>query len=111
VNAPFGVCRRLGADHVQSIRHRDFDAAFVTAHCKALPSGTLKQQLLADGPEPELRVILQSFGRADALTMDRAMCCKNASTSTTLAMLPNLPNGSALKLPLPPECRRPSVMP
>jgi hypothetical protein len=53
---------------VQSIRHRDFDAAFVTAHCKTLPSGTLEQQLLADGLEPELRAILQSFGRADALT-------------------------------------------
>jgi putative ATP-dependent endonuclease of the OLD family len=65
-----------GNSYVQSIRNRDFDAAFVTARCKTLRAGTLEQQLLADGLEPELRAILQSFGRADALTMDRALLQK-----------------------------------
>jgi putative ATP-dependent endonuclease of OLD family len=61
-----------GLGYVQSIATRDFDAAFVAARCATLPSGTLEQQLLADGLEPDLRDVLRSIGIADALTMDQA---------------------------------------
>lgn len=60
-----------GQGYVRSIAARDFDAAFVAARCSTLPAGTLEQQLLADGLEPDLRNVLQSLGVADAQTMDR----------------------------------------
>jgi putative ATP-dependent endonuclease of the OLD family len=60
-----------GVGYVQAISGRGLDAAFVTERCKTLPSGTLEQQLLADGLEPVLRDVLQSIGHADALAMDR----------------------------------------
>ncbi len=59
-----------GLGYVRAISDRDFDAADVGQRCNTLPAGTLEQQLLADGLEPELRAILQSIGKADALTID-----------------------------------------
>jgi putative ATP-dependent endonuclease of OLD family len=61
-----------GLGYVRAISARDFDAAEVAQRCKTLPAGTLEQQLLADGLEPELRAALQSIGEANALTIDRA---------------------------------------
>jgi len=59
-----------GLGFVQAITARDFDATEVGQRCKTLPAGTLEQQLLADGFEPELRAILQDLGQPDALAID-----------------------------------------
>jgi putative ATP-dependent endonuclease of OLD family len=61
-----------GLGYVRAITARDFDATFVAQRCSTLPSGTLEQQLLADGLEPDLREVLQSIGETDALTINRA---------------------------------------
>jgi putative ATP-dependent endonuclease of OLD family len=62
---------QAGLSYVKNIAARDFEAAFVAERCKTLPAGTLEQQLLADGLEPDLRQILQAIGQADALTVDK----------------------------------------
>jgi putative ATP-dependent endonuclease of OLD family len=59
-----------GLGYVRAIAGRDFAPAFVDDRCKTLPAGTLEQQLLADGFEPELRKIMQSLGQTDPMTMD-----------------------------------------
>ncbi|HUZ96642.1 MAG TPA: AAA family ATPase [Edaphobacter sp.] len=61
-----------GVGYVRAISAREFTAAHVAQRCNTLPAGTLEQQLLADGLEPELRAVLQSIGEANALTVDRA---------------------------------------
>jgi putative ATP-dependent endonuclease of OLD family len=60
-----------GTGYVNSILDRDFSAPEVAQRCSTLPSGTLEQQLLADGLEPELRTILQNIGQANAATVNR----------------------------------------
>jgi putative ATP-dependent endonuclease of OLD family len=61
---------QAGQTYVSAITARDFDPAFVSQRCRTLQAGTLEQQLLSDGLEADLRSILQSIGKADALTMD-----------------------------------------
>jgi putative ATP-dependent endonuclease of the OLD family len=63
---------QAGQQYCQTIGNRGFDSTTVTAKCRMLPAGHLEQQLLADGFEPDLRVILQSLGHADAPTLDRS---------------------------------------
>lgn len=60
-----------GNVYCQSIGNRHFEPAFVAARCRRLPAGNLEQQLLADGLEPELRVILRALGHEDAGTLDQ----------------------------------------
>lgn len=72
-----------GSSYVQSITDRGFEVAFVAQRCKKLPAGTLEQQLLADGLEPELRQILQTLGYADASTMDRQALEKRLDANKT----------------------------
>jgi len=62
---------QAGLGYVQTIINRDFDNEFVQQRCRTLPAGTLEQQLLTDGLEPELRSILQHIGQADADAIDR----------------------------------------
>jgi putative ATP-dependent endonuclease of OLD family len=61
-----------GLGYVGAISERDFTAAEVAQRCSTLPAGTLEQQLLADGLEPDLRAILQTIGQGNALTVNRA---------------------------------------
>jgi len=61
-----------GVGYVRAISAREFTASQVAQRCSTLSAGTLEQQLLADGLEPELRAVLQSIGEANALTVDRA---------------------------------------
>jgi putative ATP-dependent endonuclease of OLD family len=63
---------QAGMTYVQTITSRDFLPAFVAQRCRTLAAGTLEQQLLADGLEPDLRDILLRQGHTDALTIDRA---------------------------------------
>lgn len=60
-----------GVGYVRAISAREFTAPDVAQRCSTLPAGTLEQQLLADGLEPELRAVLHSIGEANALTVDR----------------------------------------
>ena len=60
-----------GQQYVAAIAAREFDAAFVAGHCRTHPAGTLEDQLLADGLEPELRSILEALGQDDADMIDR----------------------------------------
>jgi putative ATP-dependent endonuclease of OLD family len=60
-----------GQNYIESITNRGFDAAFVRERCRTLSARNLEQQLLADGLEPELRIVLQNIGVANALTIDR----------------------------------------
>jgi putative ATP-dependent endonuclease of the OLD family len=55
-----------GQSYVRAISARDFHAGEVTQRCSTLPAGTLEQQLLADGLEPELRAILHAIGQVNA---------------------------------------------
>ena len=59
-----------GRKYSAGIVDRGFDQAWVDMRCLLLPAGTLEQQLLADGFEPELRAILVGLGKADAATCD-----------------------------------------
>ena len=82
-----------GLSYVRAISARDFDAVFVAQRCKTLPAGTLEQQLLADGLEPELRAVLQSIGETDALTIARAAlerCLDNKKTSYAAELAPRI---------------------
>jgi putative ATP-dependent endonuclease of OLD family len=72
-----------GLGYVRAIAERDFDAAFVAQRCRTLPAGTLEQQLLADGLEPELRAALQGIGEANALTIDRRALEKSLDDNKT----------------------------
>jgi putative ATP-dependent endonuclease of OLD family len=60
-----------GQNYIASITGRGFNAAFVRERCRTLSAKNLEQQLLADGLEPELRIVLENIGVANALTMDR----------------------------------------
>lgn len=59
-----------GQGYKDGILARDFDGTFVDERCRLLPAGHLEQQLIADGIEPELRAILNTLGRPNALTCD-----------------------------------------
>jgi putative ATP-dependent endonuclease of the OLD family len=73
-----------GQGYMQAITARDFDVAFVAQRCRLLPAGTLEQQLLADGLEPELRAILQSVGETDAQMVDRVTLERYLDSNKTL---------------------------
>jgi putative ATP-dependent endonuclease of OLD family len=60
-----------GVGYCDSIGYRHFSVAVVAQKCRRLPAGHLEQQLLADGLEPELRLILIALGHTDAATIDR----------------------------------------
>jgi putative ATP-dependent endonuclease of OLD family len=62
---------QAGQAYCRGITDCGFDPAFVAQRCRTLPAGNLEQQLLADGFESELRAILQGFGKADAVMIDR----------------------------------------
>lgn len=72
-----------GLGYVGAISARDFDAAFVSQRCKNLRAGTLEEQLLADGLEPELRTALQDIGEPNAQTIDRAALQRRLSVNKT----------------------------
>lgn len=93
-----------GLGYIRSIAARDFDAAFVAARCASLPAGTLEQQLLADGLEPELRNVLQSVGIADAVTMDLPAlerCLDNHKTRYAAELAVRIAADPVLALRLP----------
>jgi putative ATP-dependent endonuclease of the OLD family len=58
-----------GSGYVRAIVAKGFDQALMTERCATLPAGTLEQQLMRDGLEPELKVILQRIG-VDSSDMD-----------------------------------------
>jgi putative ATP-dependent endonuclease of the OLD family len=60
---------QAGTSYCDGIQRRNFDAAFVADRCRKHATGTLEQQLIADGLEPELRDILTALGHADAATL------------------------------------------
>lgn len=70
-----------GHGYVAAIAGRGFEAAFVAGHCRTLPAGTLEDQLLADGLEPELRSILKALGQGDAETIERTTLERRLSGS------------------------------
>ncbi len=61
-----------GQRYIQSIIARDFDAQLVSQLCRTHPAGSLEDQLLADGLEPELRAALKNIDVADATTATKA---------------------------------------
>jgi putative ATP-dependent endonuclease of OLD family len=95
---------QAGLGYVRNIAARDFDEAFVTERCKTLPSGTLEQQLLADGLEADLRQVLLSVGHADAMTMDRPTlerCLDKHKTRYAAELAARIAANSALALRMP----------
>jgi len=93
-----------GLGYIRSIAARDFEAAFVAARCTSLPAGTLEQQLLIDGLEPELRNVMQSVGITDALTMDRPTlerCLDNHKTRYAAELAVRIAADPALALRMP----------
>jgi putative ATP-dependent endonuclease of the OLD family len=72
-----------GRQYVGEITGRGFDPAFVAQRCRTHPAGTLEDQLLADGLEPEIRRILGSLGQTDAETIDRPTLDARLSKSKT----------------------------
>jgi len=59
-----------GRGYLRAILSRDFESGLIDRICDTLPAGTLEEQLLADGLEPELRQILQACGHGDAARID-----------------------------------------
>lgn len=61
-----------GNQFLAAVSARNFDAGLVAQRSKQLPAGTLEQQLVADGLQPELKAILATLGVANAATLDEA---------------------------------------
>ena len=59
-----------GTQFLGSVSGRNFDSAFMAQRTRKLPAGTLEQQLVADGLQPELKAILASQGVAGAAAMN-----------------------------------------
>jgi putative ATP-dependent endonuclease of OLD family len=64
-----------GLGYVSSIASRDFDPTVVAERCRVLSAGTLEQQLLADGLEPELRAIASTWQNTAAMTLPQLRKC------------------------------------
>lgn len=78
-----------GQQYCEGIQARHFDQVFVNARCQRLPAGELEEQLVAEGLETELKMVLQQIGVANAATADPA---------TLLAMLRGRKTGYAAEL-------------
>jgi putative ATP-dependent endonuclease of OLD family len=63
---------QAGNQFVASVAARNFTPAQMAQLAKQLPNGTLEQQLVADGLQPELKAILVSQGNAAAATLSDA---------------------------------------
>lgn len=61
-----------GTRFLTSVGNRNFDPAFMAARTRQLPAGSLEQQLVADGLQPELKAILVAQGQASAATFSDA---------------------------------------
>ena len=61
---------------LRAIETRGFDPDFIAQRCRLHMAGTLENQLLTDGLESELRLILQAIGLTDAATIDRPTLLK-----------------------------------
>ena len=59
-----------GNQFLAAVGARNFDAAFMAQRSRQLPGGTLEQQLVADGLQPELKAILAAQGVANAATLN-----------------------------------------
>lgn len=57
---------QAGLAYLKAIERRGFQPALVTERCSLHKAGTLEDQLLADGLEPELRQILAEIGQDDS---------------------------------------------
>lgn len=58
-----------GNQFLAAVTGRNFDAAFMAQRSKQLPAGTLEEQLVADGLQPELKAILAAQGVANAANL------------------------------------------
>ena len=58
-----------GNQFLAAVTERNFDAAFMAQRSKQLPAGTLEEQLIADGLQPELKAILAAQGVANAANL------------------------------------------
>ena len=58
-----------GTQFLGSVRNRNFDSAYMAQRTRQLPIGTLEQQLVADGLQPELKCVLAGQGVVGAATM------------------------------------------
>lgn len=58
-----------GRAYRDQIERRGFDAAEVATRCAILPAGTLEQQLIQDGLQPELKAILEALGEKNASSL------------------------------------------
>lgn len=61
-----------GNQFLASVGGRNFDAAYMAQRSRQLPAGTLEQQLVADGLQPELKAVLAAQGIANAATLNDA---------------------------------------
>lgn len=58
-----------GNQFLTAVTGRNFDATFMAQRSKQLPAGTLEEQLVADGLQPELKAILAAQGVIDATNL------------------------------------------
>lgn len=61
-----------GNQFLAAVTGRHFDAAFMAQRSRQLPAGTLEQQLVAEGLQPELKAILTAQGVANAAALSDA---------------------------------------
>ena len=59
-----------GNQFLAAVSARNFDANFMAQRSRQLPAGTLEQQLVADGLQPELKAILAAQGIANTATLN-----------------------------------------
>lgn len=59
-----------GNQFLAAVASRNFDTAYMASRSRQLPAGTLEQQLVADGLQPELKAILAAQGATGSTTLN-----------------------------------------